>query len=577
MRFSTAFIPTLREDPADAQVISHKLMTRAGMIKKTAAGIYTMLPLGLRVINKISAIIREEMHRAGSNECQMPMVLPAELWIESGRWKQYGPELLRLKDRKDAEFCLGPTHEEVFTVVVRDHVKSYRQLPISLYQIQTKFRDEIRPRFGLMRGREFLMKDAYSFDVDQEGALKAYDRMYEAYQRIFKRCGLSFRAVEADTGNIGGNRSHEFQVLAETGEDLIASCDNCGYAANVELAFIAAPKEQGPAAEFSTAPHGIPPKEDVRTPGKTSITDVADFLGLPTTRLIKAMMLWVDETPVMALCRGDHEINEIKVKKMLGGQGVQLMDDASIAKYAGPVGYIGPVAVGEGVRVVCDLALKGAVDFVCGSGKIDTHTAHVSVGRDFDAEFFDLRKAQAGDPCGRCGHTLRVDRGIEVGHVFYLGTKYSKAMNAKVLDETGGERVIEMGSYGIGVGRTAAAAIEQNHDENGIIWPAPISPFHVSLVRLGDAPAVVEAADRLYNELVVHGVEVLYDDRDERPGVKFKDHDLLGFPLRVVVGGKGLEEGVVELKARRAKESTRVPIAEAAGVVATQLREMIQF
>jgi prolyl-tRNA synthetase len=564
LRYSQLFIPTVKETPADAQVTSHRLMMRAGMIRKVAAGVYTYLPLGLRVLRKVEAVIREEMDRAGAQEIFMPMVQPAELWEESGRWRQYGPELLRLKDRKGADFCLGPTHEEVVTATVRDEVKSYRQLPLNLYQIQTKFRDEMRPRFGLMRGREFSMKDAYSFDLDEAGANKSYDKMFLAYCRIFARLGLTFRPVEADTGSIGGNRSHEFQVLAETGEDAIVHCPSCQYAANVELAEI---KRAHPAA------HGgeLRAVEKVATPGKKTIDEVAGFLGVPAAQVLKAVLFLVDDAPVMALCRGDHEVNEIKLKRALGANEARLLaDDEVTALIGGPAGYVGPVGAKAGLKMVADHAVEGLRGLVTGANEADAHLVQVAVGRDFDASFADLRTAAPGDSCGRCGHALEGARGIEVGHVFFLGTKYSEALSANVLDEEGKERPMVMGCYGIGVGRTAAAAIEQNHDGDGILWPAPIAPFHVAVVALGTDPEVIETAEEIARSLEEEGFEVLLDDRDERPGVKFKDHDLIGCPLRIAVGGKSLKEGVVEVKRRQdSREGTErlAPAAAAARAV----------
>ncbi len=569
MRFSHMFIPTLKEDPADAQVMSHKLMLRGGYIRRVSAGIYSYLPLGLRVLQKVSAIVREELNAAGAQELLLPMVQPKELWEESGRWGQYGAELLRLKDRKEADFCLGPTHEEVITALVRDYVKGYRHLPLNLYQIQTKFRDEVRPRFGLMRGREFIMKDAYSFDTTVDGALKSYDAMFAAYKRIFQRCGLNFCAVEADTGSIGGNRSHEFQVLADTGEDVIASCSSCGYAANVELAEI-----------FVSASTAVPSHnalDTVLTPHKRSIEEVADFLGVQPAQCIKAVMFMVDEQPVMALCRGDHVVNEAKLKKALGGQTISMMSDAQIAQYAGPVGFVGPVGCGSSLKIIADHALKNCSGMVAGANQTDTHHVQVAESRDFTAEFFDIRIASEGDNCGRCGSPFILTRGIEVGHVFYLGTKYSLPMNAVFLDEQGAEQVIEMGCYGIGISRTAAAAIEQNHDDKGIIWPMPIAPFHVSLVRLGQDADVVKAADDFYQELVKSGIEVLYDDRDERPGVKFAESDLIGCPIRVNIGGRSLKEGLVEvlMRGKNAPAAERIILADASRIVIERVKQAI--
>jgi len=549
MRYSRLLIPTVKEVPADAVVVSHQLMMRSGMIRKLAAGVYTYLPLGWRVFQKVAQIVRDEMNRAGAQEILMPAVQPAELWQESGRWAQYGPELLRFKDRKAADFCIGPTHEEVVTALVRDEVHSYRQLPINLYQIQTKFRDEVRPRFGLMRGREFIMKDAYSFDVDENGANASYDAMFKAYQRIFARCGLEFRPVEADTGSIGGARSHEFQVLADTGEDAIVHCPSCHYAANVELAEIGRTTP-------TTAPAPSGDRKSVSTPGKKTIDEVAGFLGVRTDHVIKAVMLVVDEglpsaRPVMALCRGDHDVNEVKLRRALGAKTARMASDEEIVAATGSVaGYIGPIGLKRSVEIVADHALDATSAMVTGANEADAHLVQVMWGRDFSAPLHDLRTAQKGDPCGRCGHAFEAARGIEVGHVFFLGTKYSDAMKCTILDDGGKERVVVMGCYGIGVTRTAAAAIEQNHDADGIRWPAPIAPFSVALLALGNEPETLDAATRIYESLERAGVDVLFDDRDERPGVKFKDHDLIGCPVRVMVGARGLKEGVVEIKKR---------------------------
>lgn len=576
MRYSRMLIPTLKETPAEAQVVSHRLMLRAGMIRKAAAGVYSYLPLGWRVFEKVSRIVREEMDRAGAQELHMPMVQPAELWEASGRWGKYGAELLRFKDRKGGEFCLGPTHEEVITSIVRDEVQSYRQLPLSLYQVQTKFRDEIRPRFGLMRGREFIMKDAYSFDVDDEGATKSYDDMFEAYCRIFARMGLRFRPVEADTGAIGGNRSHEFQVLADTGEDAIVHCPACNYAANVELAEIDGTAVAGEDQNAAGTPGTC---EKVSTPGRKTIEDVAAFLGVSASRVIKAVMFAVDEKPVMALCRGDHEVNEVKLKRALGAADVRLLTDAEIANAAGgPAGYVGPVEAQSGLRIVADSGVRGMQAAVAGANEKDAHFVQVAEGRDFEVErFADLRTAQGGDSCGRCGAPLEAARGIEVGHVFFLGTKYSEAMQARVLTESGDSIAPIMGCYGIGITRTAAAAIEQNHDENGICWPAPIAPFHVALLTMGQDESVVEVAEEIYRSLQKAGLEVLFDDRDERPGVKFKDNDLIGCPLRIAVGARGLKDGVVELKRRvDGKDATlRLPPDEAVNKAAEMVQEML--
>ncbi|MDY6848002.1 MAG: proline--tRNA ligase [Geoalkalibacter sp.] len=567
MRYSQYLLPTLKETPSDAEVVSHQLMLRAGMIRKVAAGIYDYLPLGLRSLRKVEQIVREEMDRAGAHEVLMPMVVPAELWQESGRWQQYGKELLRLKDRKQGEFCLGPTHEEVITDIVRNDVRSYRQLPLNLYQIQTKFRDEIRPRFGLMRGREFIMKDAYSFDMDDAGADRSYDRMYQAYRRIFERCGLKFRAVEADTGNIGGSSSHEFMVLAASGEDEIVSCDSCEYAANVEKAEIRSAGQK--AAEPGA------PLEKVLTPARKTIEEVSAFLKVEPRQLIKTLIMQTDTGETLAvLLRGDRELNDVKLCRLLDCAWVEMATEDVVLKATGaPSGFAGPV--GLDLRIVADFEVQAMSDFIVGANEKDAHFTGANLGRDIEVEqFADLRKAEAGDPCPRCDGLLEVWRGIEVGHVFKLGTKYSEALGAKVLDDQGHERTLVMGCYGIGVGRTVAAAIEQNHDENGIIWPLAVAPFQVLVVMLNpNDEAVREAADDLYRQLLAAGVEVLLDDRDERPGFKFKDADLVGIPLRVTVGARGLKDGQVEFKERAGGEVRMLPLGEAAAEVAEQVRK----
>lgn len=547
MRYSCFFVPTLKETPSDAEVISHQLMLRSGMIRKIAAGIYTYMPLGLRSIRKFEQIVREEMNRAGAIELLMPGVQPAELWIESKRWAQYGKELLRFKDRKDNEFCMGPTHEEVITDIARREIKSYRQMPVNFYQIQTKFRDEIRPRFGLMRGREFIMKDAYSFDVDSAAADLSYDKMYQAYNRIFERCGLNFRAVEADTGSIGGSASHEFMVLASSGEDAIVSCNACRYAANVEKAEGVRPTEKGAGQQSLSM---------VSTPDKKTIAEVAEFLGLSQSATVKTLILADGEGQfAMALVRGDHELNELKLKNRLGWDEIRMASDEEILRFTGsPPGFLGPVGLKEELPVIADYALLAMNDLVIGANQVDQHYTGANVGRDFQvSRVEDIRLIGVGDPCPRCNNgTLEVWRGIEVGHVFKLGTKYSSAMNAVYLDKDGKEQTIFMGCYGIGIGRTVAAAIEQNHDENGIIWPLPLAPFHCSVVVINAQKdqAALEAAQQIHDQLEAAGVEVLLDDRDERPGFKFKDHDLIGIPLRIVVGGKNLADGKVEYKQR---------------------------
>jgi prolyl-tRNA synthetase len=575
MLYSRYFIPTLKETPSDAEVISHQLMLRAGMIRKLSAGIYNYLPLGLRSIRKFENIVREEMNRADAIEMLMPSVQPAELWQESGRWQFYGKELLRFKDRKDNEFCMGPTHEEVITDVVRREIKSYRQMPLNFYQIQTKFRDEIRPRFGLMRGREFIMKDAYSFDVDSAAADLSYEKMYNAYVRIFERCGLRFRAVEADTGTIGGSASHEFMVLAESGEDAIVSCNACHYAANVEKA------EVRPAAAVSSG--GRLPLERIATPDKKTITDVAAFLTVPVESTVKALVCSNGEGAfVMALLRGDHELNEIKLKNALGWDEIRMATDEEILVETGaPVGFLGPIGVKDGLAVVGDLALNGMVDCVIGANQTDMHYTGANPGRDFVCgRTADLRNVVAGDACPRCeSGSMEMWRGIEVGHVFKLGTKYSEKLGATYLDADGKENTIFMGCYGIGIGRTVAASIEQNHDENGIIFPIPLAPFHCSVVALNPAKeqGVLAEAEEIYFKLEKLGLEVLFDDRDERPGVKFKDNDLIGIPLRIVVGSKGLAEGKVELKNRRTGEMQLLPIEDAIALVKQTVDEALAY
>ena len=575
MLYSRYFIPTLKETPSDAEVISHQLMLRAGMIRKLSAGIYNYLPLGLRSIRKFENIVREEMNKADAIEMLMPSVQPAELWQESGRWQFYGKELLRFRDRKDNEFCMGPTHEEVITDVVRREIKSYRQMPLNFYQIQTKFRDEIRPRFGLMRGREFIMKDAYSFDVDSAAADLSYEKMYNAYVRIFERCGLNFRAVEADTGTIGGSSSHEFMVLADSGEDAIASCNACRYAANVEKA------EVRPVASVTAA--GRLSLEKRATPDKKAISDVAAFLGLPVETTIKALVCSNGEGAfVMALLRGDHELNEIKLKNAMGWDDIRMATDEEILAATGaPVGFLGPIGIKAGLPLIGDQALNGMTDCVIGANEPDMHYIGANPGRDFVVErTTDLRNMEAGDACPRCeSGEMEMWRGIEVGHVFKLGTKYSEKLGATYLDADGKENIIFMGCYGIGIGRTVAASIEQNHDENGIIFPIPLAPFHCSVVALnpGKDSGVLAEAEEIYFKLEQLGIEVLFDDRDERPGVKFKDNDLIGIPLRIVVGSKGLAEGKVELKNRKTGVMQLLPIDEAICQVKQTVDEALAF
>ena len=545
MRWTRHFINTLREVPSDADVISQKLMMRAGMIRKVAAGIYTYLPLGLRSVQKLEAIVREEMNRAGSVELLMPAIQPAELWMESGRWQKYGKELLRIKDRHERDFVFGPTHEEVITETVRDSVSSYRHLPVNLYQIQTKFRDEVRPRFGLMRGREFIMKDAYSFHSTRESLDEAYEAMREAYTRVFRRCALDHVPVEADTGNIGGSASHEFMVLAQSGEDAVVSCPSCRYGANIEKAT---------SKFFQDEPEPAPMGglESLHTPGTQTIEDVGRFLKKPTSELVKTLVFDTENGPVMVLVRGDREGNEIKIKNHLGVNTLEMLADTRFeAATGGPVGYCGPVGT-KCTRVLADASLRGRRNWIVGGNKAETHIAGANPGRDFpEPEYGDFTTVVAGDPCPRCGTALEMYRGIEVGHVFKLGTKYSEAMNCVYLDDKGERHPMIMGCYGLGIGRTVAAAVEQSHDADGIIWPMPIAPFEVVVTVVGREEAVVTAATEAYEKLIAAGVDALLDDRDERPGVKFKDADLIGFPLRIAVGAKSLAAGQIEWSFRR--------------------------
>ncbi|MPZ77061.1 MAG: proline--tRNA ligase [Deltaproteobacteria bacterium] len=565
MRWSKTLIPTLKEDPADAEVVSHKLLVRAGFIRQISRGIYDYFPLALKVIRKIESIVREEMDRAGAQELLLPIASPAELWQESGRWEVYGKELVRFKDRHARDFCLGPTHEEIVTDLVRSAVRSYRELPFNLYQIQTKFRDEVRPRFGLMRGREFIMKDAYSFHTDMQDCRREYDNMFETYKRIFTRYGLQYRPVEADTGAIGGSLSHEFQVLAESGEDAIVSCNLCDYAANVEKAEA---KGSRPAARDLT--EESPQLVKVSTPGKRSVAEVAEYLKLPPEKFVKTLVYRIDNNDfVAALVRGDHEINEVKLQTALGCREVALADEAAVAAMAGVTpGYLGPI--GLSLRTIADFSVQSMRGAVTGANEANAHYTEVDQERDFTpSAFADLRMAAAGDHCPRCDHgLLEAHRGIEVGQVFYLGKKYSEALGATYLDAEGRERPMEMGCYGIGISRLVAAAVEQNHDANGIIWPLSIAPFQVLLLPINyNDKATREAADRLYDELRRRGVEVLFDDRDERPGVKFKDGDLIGIPLRITVGAKGLAKGCLELRWRRDGKTVEIALAGAAQTI----------
>jgi len=559
MLWKDAFIFTLREIPAEAETISHKLMLRSGMIQKLSAGIYNYLPLGLRVIRKIENIIRNEMALCGATELLMPMVIPAQLWQESGRWDYYGPELLRFVDRKNNDFCLGPTHEEVIVEVVRKAVKSYRDLPKCLFQIQSKFRDEVRPRYGLMRGREFIMKDAYSFHTDEQSLDEMYWIMYKAYSRIFKQCGLEFRPVEADSGAIGGSVTHEFHVLADSGEDTIAFCDACDYAANIEKAF------SRPAATAQT-PVDAPAVRQTATPGKKTIDEVAAFLHLPPQRTIKMLVYEVNGGEYLtAVCiRGDTEVNEAKLRTTLGAQTVAIPPDEDLKKrYGIPFGYIGPMDFHiDGIKeIIADFSVRGLHDAVCGANRDDTHLIHVYPQRDLSKlRWADIGFISAGDPCPRCDMgKLGLRKGIEVGQVFKLGRKYAQPMKLTYLTENNADEFMTMGCYGIGVGRTAAAAIEQNFDKDGILWPLPIAPYMVSLLCLDASDQqCAAAASAIHDGLEKQGIDVLLDNREERPGVKFKDADLIGCPLRVTVGSRGLKEGIIEVKWRQKKESEKI-------------------
>ncbi|MBO8159389.1 proline--tRNA ligase [Thermosyntropha sp.] len=565
MRYSELFCPTLREIPSEAEIISHQLLLRAGFIRKATAGVYTYMPLANRVLRKIMNIIREEMDRAGAQELLMPIVQPREIWEESGRWAVYGDEMFRLKDRHNREFALGPTHEELITSLVNADVHSYRDLPLMLYQIQNKYRDEIRPRFGLMRGREFIMKDLYSFDADYEGLDISYNKMYEAYRRVFERLNLKYRVVEADSGAIGGNESHEFVVLADTGESEIVYCDNCDYAANVEKAACVVEKQ-----DISEPMRDI---EKVATPGQKTIEEVSAFLGISKDKHVKTLMYEADGEIIAVVIRGDRELNEAKLKNFLNCAQLFMAEENKVRKLCGATfGSLGPV--GLECKVYVDLEVANMRNFVCGANEDDFHLVNVNLGRDFVPEAVaDLRNAVKGDKCPICGNSLDVLRGIEVGHIFKLGTKYSEAMNATFLDQNGKEKPFIMGCYGIGVSRTMAAAVEQNHDEDGIIWPIPIAPYHVIIVPVNmKNDKLRTAAEDIYNTLIEAGIETILDDRDERAGVKFKDADLIGIPVRITIGPKSLQENRVEIKKRWEKESELV---ELTGVL-EKVREILK-
>ncbi len=566
MRYSQTFIPTLKEVPAEAEVISHQLMLRAGFIKQLASGIYTYLPYGLAAIRRVEHIVREEMNRAGALELSMPMVQPADLWQESGRYEKYGPELLRFTDRHDRESCLGPTHEEVITDIARREIHSYRDLPVNLYQIQTKFRDEIRPRFGLMRGREFIMKDAYSFDVSDEAAEVSYGKMYEAYNRVFARCGLDFRCVEADSGAIGGSFSHEFMVLAETGEDTIAVCNDCSWAANLEKAVVKLVEQ----AEDASMREMV----KVETPGKRKVESVCEFLQIKPEQLVKTLVYLADGEPVALLLRGDREVEEVKLKNYLGANEVRLADDKEIFAATGvPGGYLGPIGIS--IRLLADQEVARTANMTIGANEKNFHLQNVNYPRDFEVrETADFRRLTKDDPCPSCGASIRLVEGIEVGHIFKLGTSYSESMKAYYQDRDGNELPLVMGCYGIGVSRVVAAAIEQNHDDNGIIFPVPLAPYQVIVLNLdlNDAE-VTGAAEKIYTQLREAGVDAFLDDRDERPGIKFKDADLLGFPYRITVGRRFKENGQVEVRRRKDGNTEDVAIDQVISHITAKLSE----
>jgi len=561
MRVSQFFLSTTKEAPSEAELVSHKLMLRAGLIRRLGSGLYTWMPLGLRVLRRVEAVVREEMNRSGAIELLMPAVQPAELWEETGRWAVFGPQMLKIKDRHQRDFCFGPTHEEVITDIARREIRSYRQLPLNFYQIQMKFRDEIRPRFGVMRAREFLMKDAYSFHASRDSLAATYQTMYEAYTRIFSRLGLSFRAVAADTGAIGGSASHEFHVLADSGEDLIAYCPDSGYAANVELAEALAP----------SSPRAAPLEmlREVDTPKQTTCEDVAALLDIPLTRTVKLVAVMAGEQMVVLLLRGDHMLNEVKLGKLPDMADFRLANEGEIrAAFDCPPGFLGPVGIDRSrIQVIADRSVAAMGDFVCGANRPKLHLAGVNFGRDLKEPdvVADIRNVVDGDPSPDGMGGLALCRGIEVGHVFQLGNKYSQAMNATYLDESGKAQALEMGCYGIGVSRIVASAIEQNHDDKGIIWPPAMAPFLLDIVAIGYAKSemVRQAADTLYSELSNAGFDVMLDDRDERPGVMFADAELIGIPHRVTVGERGLKEGVIEYQSRRGGEAQKIAWSDA--------------
>lgn len=568
MRTSQLYAPTLRQTPAEAEVVSHQLMLRAGMIRKAAGGVYTYMPLAWRTLRKIEEIVREEMDAIGGQEISMPIMQPSEMWKETGRWEVYGEEMFRLNDRHGREFCLGPTHEEMVTTLIRDEVRSYKQLPLRLYQIQNKYRDEIRPRFGLMRGREFIMKDMYSFDKDEEGLNKSYQLAYDAYSRVFTRCGLEFRPVEADNGAIGGGHSHEFTVLADAGESEIAYCTSCDYAASnekAELKVIEAPVEE------------MLPLEKKATPDAKTIELVAKYLNVPLEKTIKAVAFQTEKDElVLAFVRGDHEVNDVKLQNAVDAIALRMADESAITAAGGVAGFMSPIGIKKGTKIVADNTVMKMYNAVAGANEADTHYINVNPQRDFgEVIVTDIRMIQEGDPCPHCGAPVKMTRGIEAGQVFTLGTKYTKALKATYLDENGREQLIIMGCYGIGVSRTMAAAIEQNNDKDGIIWPRAIAPYEVIVVPVNaKEEAQLEMAEDLYNALKKNGVDAIIDDRKERAGVKFKDADLIGYPLRITIGPKTIENNTAEIKVRKTGEVFTVDLDECQEKVAELLKTL---
>ncbi|OQX28889.1 MAG: proline--tRNA ligase [Spirochaeta sp. LUC14_002_19_P3] len=564
MRLTRSFYRTFKEVPKDAQISSHQLMFRTGMIQQLASGIYSYLPLALRSLRKIETIIRDELNQRGCEEVLMPAVLPAALWQESGRWNAYGDLLLRFQDRKGSDYCMGPTHEEAFTDMVRRHLSSWKQLPWNLYQIQDKFRDEFRPRFGLMRGREFIMKDAYSFDLDEQAAAKSYRLMYEAYSAIFTRCGLKFRAVDAAAGEIGGSMSHEFQVLASSGEDVLLSCTSCSYAVNIEKAAVLQKPNPPDKTQFKDM-------EIVETPGQKTIEEVSQFLGVQPEKFLKSLVYEADSRLVLVLIAGNLDVNEVKLQAVLNASALRLAAPEKVKEAIGAEpGFIGPVNLPPNINIIADFSASSGENWISGANQNDKHTVNINPERDFQvSEFADITFAAAGDTCPECKEgQMEEFRGIEVGHVFYLGTKYSQAMNCLYLDEEGNSKPVEMGCYGIGIGRTMAAAIEQNHDENGIIWPVPLAPWEAIVLPLQmNNETVTAAAEKVYIDLTQAGIETVLDDRNERPGFKFKDADLIGYPVQITLGARSAAEGKAEIKFRASGEKTELPLDDAVNYI----------